>query len=165
MTNPNAVIYLEGPTLPEVSRFLGGISNVELLASAARTATAGTNGAAVVVGAGFGQAEFLLTLTNAADDVDDTLDVYIDCSLDDGATWVNIVHFTQILGNGADAQKFVAICPRAGSPDEISVTSDVGAGATPRNFIGDRVRVRYVIVDPTGADATFTFSVVAAFKA
>ena len=165
MTDPSQAIYpgARDQTVREAVQFLAGLSNVELLASGVRTATGGTNGETFIVGAGFGQAEFILALTNAEDDVDDTLDVYIDSQVGDG-TWVNIVHFTQILGNGADALKFVAICPRTGTAVEENVTSDVAAGGTPRNFIGDRVRVRYVIVDPSGADATFTFKVVAAFK-
>ena len=164
MATPEKVIYGQRDmTVREAVQFLAGLSNVELLPSAVRTAAAEAFGDTAVIGAGFGQAEFLLVLTNAGTAAGDTLDVYIDGQMGDG-TWVNIVHFTQILGNGADALKFVAICPRPGSTSEENVTTDVTAGGTPRNFIGDRVRVRYAIVDANGASATFTFKVVAAFK-
>lgn len=164
MVIPSEVIYgSRDMTVREAVQFLAGLSNVELLPSAARIVTVEDLGDTIIVGAGFGQAEFLLLLTNAETDADDTLDVFVDSQLGDG-TWVNIVHFTQILGNGANDLKFVAICPRAGSTSEENVTADVAAGGSPRNFIGDRVRVRHVIVDPSGSNATFTFKVIAAFK-
>lgn len=164
MTTPAKVIYgNRDMTVREAVQFLAGLSNVEL-ASISAAGVSSVTGTAFVVGAGFGQVEILLALTDAQDDVDDTLDVYVDSSPDGGTTWVNFVHFTQILGNGSDVLTFVAISPRIGTAIEENVTSDVAAGGTPRPFIGDRVRVRYVVVDPTGADASFDFTVTATFK-
>jgi hypothetical protein len=45
-------------------------------------------------------AEFLLNVTAAATAAGDTLDVYIQATSDDGTTWDDFVHFSQILGNG-----------------------------------------------------------------
>lgn len=164
--DPAQVIYEVGDaTVREAVQALRGFDNATILSSAARTATAGANGPTVLLPHnGFRIAQFLLVLTNAATDADDTLDVYVDTSPDGGNSWVNIVHFTQILGNGADSQKYAAVSNVNIAGDEFDVTSDVAAGATPRNFLGQQLRARYVIVDPTGANATFTFSVVASFK-
>lgn len=160
--NPDTVIYGgRDATVREAAQAWLGLPDVELLPSAARGAGSG-NGVTVAGLQGFGQAEFLLELTAAATEVDDTLDVFVDCFID--GTAVNIVHFTQVLGNGADALKFIALCPRQGASDEFAATADVAAGGTPRPFIGDAVRVRWAVVDPTGANASFTFRVVASFK-
>ena len=152
-------------TVREAVQPLLGLSNVELLDLSGVGATSGdVDGGAHVVGAGFGQVELLLIITDAATDGDDTLDVFVDSSPDDGVTWVNFVHFTQVLGNGANSLKFVAISPRIGTASEENVTTDLAAGATPRPFVGDRVRVRHNVVDPSGSNASFDFKVVAAFK-
>ena len=44
---------------------------------------------------------FLLNVTNADTDANDTLDVYIQESPDGGTTWNDIAHFAQILGTTA----------------------------------------------------------------
>jgi hypothetical protein len=129
---------------------------IALLASAARTATAGTNGAAFPVTTRVLFA-ILLEFTNKADDVDDTCDVYIDMLL--GATWINAVHFTRVLGNAADASKeYALLMPSAGTAP-ITATADAGSGVIRPEVIGSQIRARWIIVDPSGADATFTFSV------
>src|SRR5689334_7803739 len=77
----------------------------------------------------FRQALLLLDVTAAAAASGDTLDVYIDTSPDGGVTWVNVVHFTQILGNGG-AKKYWAVLDPGGAPGTavIAVTSDAASG-------------------------------------
>ena len=127
---------------------------IELFPLVARTAVVGAVSASYV---NPGRVAFmwLLELTAAADDVDDTLDVYIDTLV--GTTWINIAHFTQILGNGADAiVRFVIIVPGNMLTTDVA-TADCAAGVA-RPAIGSQYRGRYTIVDGGGADATFTFS-------
>ncbi len=164
MVDIEKVIYgTHDITVREAVQSLAGLSNVQLVAVSG-AGVGSVTGGAIVVGSGFGQLEVLLALTDADNDVDDTLNIFVDSSPDGGTTWVNIIHFTEILGNGANTLNFVAISPRIGAATEENVTTDVAAGGTPRPFIGDRLRVRYVIVDPTGADASFDFIVTASFK-
>ncbi len=110
-----------------------------------------------------------LKLTDAKADVGDTLDVFIDTSFDGGTTAVNCVHFTQILGNGADAITEVAILDPGGTPgtDVVDATSDLASGKVAPTLCGDALRVRYVVAkdaDPV-EDQSFNFSVVALCKA
>src|SRR5512139_589861 len=91
---------------PVVTPFL---KEYVLAASAARTATAGTNGSTIPMEEPWSYAMIVFKQTAAATEVDDTCDVYIDLSPDGGTTWINAVHFTQRLGNGTDAQTDVAV--------------------------------------------------------
>jgi len=141
---------------------LAGLSGV-VLADVTQVGAIGSTNKDTFVGlGGFTEAEFLLSVTAAATAVDDTLDVFIDSSNDGGVTFLNIAHFTQVLGNGG-AKKEVAICMRAAAA-LIAVTSDVAAGGVPRAFVGDAVRVRYVVVDAGAVNASFAFKVTASFK-
>ena len=133
---------------------------VTLKASSAVTATAGTNGTAVYLAGERRRYIFLLTLTAAATDVDDTLDVYIDWSLDN-STYYNGGHFTQILGTGADSQKFYMVFdPSNPGTAVIDATSDAAAGAVRPALFGAYVRARWVVVNPGAGAASFTFSVI-----
>lgn len=136
----------------------GAYETVTLAASAARTATAGTGATAVKMPLGAAAYGFVLDLTNAATDANDTLDVYIQTKLD-GTNWVDVIHFTQILGNGADALRYVSKVTPAVATAEFNNATALGAAAV-RNLAGDEWRAYWVIVDPTGSNATFTFSVV-----
>jgi hypothetical protein len=127
-----------------------------LLGSAARTATAGTNGTAVKIPARLAFA-IVLEFTDKAADADDTCDVYIDMLV--GDTWVNAIHFAQALGNGTDASKQYALLLPSADAAVLDVSADAAPGVVRPNVIGSQIRVRWVIVDPTSANATFTFSV------
>jgi hypothetical protein len=131
----------------------------ELLASEARTASdvssempISNNNTGIM---------FLLTVTNKATEVGDTLDVYIQDSIDDGTTWDDVVHFTQQLGNGTDAEKSLAIVSKNISPEsELHTPQDAGMGVGVRQGpIGPRVRVKWVIADSGTDNASFTFGV------
>lgn len=131
---------------------------VTLFASAVRAgATAGTNGTAVYIGGERRRFLWLLSLTDAQDAAGDTLDVYVDYSLDN-VTYYNAVHFTQILGNGANVLAFFTVCdPTAGLTADVNVTTDAAVNTTRPALFGPYVRGRYVLVDGGGAHS-FTFS-------
>jgi hypothetical protein len=136
-----------------------------LRASAAQAGAGTVNGTPVKFQHPFREAMILLDVTAAATEADDTLDVYIDTSPDGGTTWINVGHFTQVLGNGG-AKKFV-MALRADNPGTsavTNVTSDAAAGATRQYGIADRLRYRGVVVDPTGSNASFTYAVTAFLK-
>ncbi|MCC7139779.1 MAG: hypothetical protein IT460_15255 [Planctomycetes bacterium] len=126
-----------------------------LVAAAARTATAGDAGAAARLPIA-GAYVFVLDVTEAATDVGDTLDVFVQALL--GSTWVDVAHFTQVLGNGG-AKRYVAkVC--AGVAEAMFSDASALAAGSVRHVVGDAWRARWVIVD-ADADASFTFSVVA----
>lgn len=134
-----------------------------LRASAAQ-ATAGTvTGTGQVFRQPMREATVLLNVSAAGTAAGDTLDVYVDTSPDGGTTWVNIGHFTQVLGNGG-AKKFV-MALRSDNPGATAVadvTSDAAAGATRQYGINDRLRYRGIVAETTAA--TFTYSVTAFIK-
>lgn len=129
-----------------------------LLASAARTVTAGTNGSAVYLPDAPNGYAFILNVTAAATDVGDTLDVQVQTTLDGGTTWTPIAAFTQCLGNGG-AKTHIAKVSSDGAVTMFENAATLSAGSI-RNLCGDQYRVRWVIVD-ADADASFTFSVTA----
>lgn len=130
-----------------------------LLASAVQTATsAGAASIRMPVAAAY---VFVLDLTNAATDVDDTLDIFIQTRIDDASdNWIDVVHFTQILGNGSDTLQFIEKITVALDEAGFEIGSALAEGVV-RNLAGDEWRVRWVIVDPTGSNVSFTFSVTA----
>jgi len=131
---------------------------VVLAASAAVTATGNGSAFRLPECRGLG---FVLDLTNAATDVGDELDVSIQMKLD-GTNWVDVVHFTQILGNGSNTLRFFGKISADGAMTMFENGSALAAAAI-RNLIGLEMRAAWVVVpdadDP--ADQTFTFSVVA----
>lgn len=132
---------------------------VTLFASANRTATAGTNGTAVYLGGERIVFLFLLDVTLCDDDVDDTLDVYVDWSMDN-VTYYNGIHYTQVLGNGAPIQFYAIVGPAAAGTAVINTTTDAAVSVVRPEVFGPYARGRYVLVDGGGADADFTFSLV-----
>ena len=136
-----------------------------LLASKTVTA-AGSVSETAVTGLGcYDQAQIELKLTDAKAEAGDTLDVFIDTSFDGGTTWVNCVHFPQILGNGADALQFLATLCRTANPGEdvVALASDCAAGKVRAAVFGDRLAVRHTVADGGGGTQSFTFEVVALF--
>ncbi|HDZ21931.1 hypothetical protein LCGC14_0714580 [marine sediment metagenome] len=130
---------------------------------AATTTAAGaidTTGSAVGMGIPLNGFVFVLDVTAAATDVGDLLDVSVETRIDDGvgATWHQVVHFTQVLGDGG-AKQFVEKITSARIEAGYESGTALGAGLV-RNLIGDEWRVAWVQVD-ADSDATFTFSVTA----
>jgi hypothetical protein len=133
------------------------LSGQILLPSAARTVTTGDFGSTF---ANWGEWHVLLLqldVTAAATDVGDTLDVTVQTTLD-GTNWVDIYHFTQVLGNGG-AKRYYGKIVWDAAMTEFENGTALGAAAG-RAIIGDSYRVKWVIVD-ADADASFTFSVTA----
>jgi hypothetical protein len=128
-----------------------------LAASAARTA--GGNGTAVGGLGGFRRFVFLLSITASAADAGDTLDVYVDASLDE-ATWVNAVHFTQQAGDGAARKEVAVLDPSNPGTSVVNVTSDAASGAVRPAVWGPYLRARWAIADSGNGDSSHTFSLV-----
>lgn len=132
-------------------------------------APAGTvhNTASSVVGAGVAfreawrEATIVLKVTAAATGAGDTLDVFIDTSYDGGTTWVNLGHFTQVLGNGG--LKTFSMNLRDDNPGATAITditADAAAGATRQYGLGSLIRYRSTVA----ASGAFTFGISALLK-
>lgn len=134
---------------------------VELVASAARTATStGTTAVDLLSRPGGQPAKsiaFVLDVSAAATDAADTLDVFVQTKLD-GTNWVDVVHFTQVLGNGG-AKRFFAKIETDTAVTMFENGTALGAAAV-RALFGREWRARWAIVD-ADADGSFTFSLVA----
>ncbi len=127
-----------------------------------RNSAAGTGIAQLGLLRKYELATFQLNVTAAAAGATDTLDVFIDLSLD-GNLWINALHFTQVLGNGG-AKTFVnQLCFPTAAVADINVTSD-GAANSARNLWAPHVRAGFVQVSG-GGTAQFTFQVLAALQA
>ncbi len=140
------------------------MSALTLVSSAVRTSS-GNSGTLTPFGAKVGKlkaAIYQLAVSAAATDASDTLDVYVQHSPDDGTTWDDFIHFTQVLGNGG-TKKFIATWARDVTPEgEIKVPADAAlAAGVLQGPITPLVRVKWVIVDAGTANASFTFSLVA----
>jgi len=101
----------------------------------------------------------VLNLTAAATAAADTLDVYVDGSYDGGITWVNLIHFAQILGNGS-VKKFMATIGNGNSAaSAVDASSDAAAGAVRQCPVPSRIRHRAVAVDGGAAgDVSFNYT-------
>lgn len=132
---------------------------ITLLASAARLVS-GTGAVANVPNVSLLRGGlFVLDVTAAASLAGDTLDVYVQSSYDDGTTWDDFVHFTQVLGNGG-AKKIRAkwlrdLVPTTPMGLLKDATLAVGVEQGP---VFPLLRIKYVVVDGTGTHS-FTFSV------
>lgn len=127
---------------------------LSLYAATVPVAAQSLTGTAVTGNYTSGFAVWVLNVTIAvASDVGDTLDVYVDTSVD-GTVWVNVVHFAQILGNGT-AKRFLAIVSPASTvmTAPVDVSADAAAGAV-RHALGHQWRYRLVQVD-ADSDANF----------
>lgn len=131
---------------------------ITLKASSVITATAGTNGTAVYIGGERRRYIFILDVTAAATDATDTLDVYVDWSLDD-VTYYNGGHFTQCLGNGGAKKYYMVFDPSSPGTAVIDATSDAANSTVRPALFGPYVRSRWIEVDAGGAASSFTFSV------
>lgn len=109
--------------------------------------------------------QVVLDVTAAATDAGDTLDVYVDTSFDGGASFVNIGHFTQVLGNGG-AKKYIMsfLAAPIAAANSVSFVADQAASAALQIGFGDRLRIRSVVVDASTLNVSFTYSVKAHIK-
>lgn len=136
---------------------------VILLPSAARTSSDVGDTVELPVADNSGSAllkrgiHFVLNLTDAQTDTQDTLDVSIQTQLD-GTNWIDVVHFTQILGDGANALTYHAKITADGAQAIFEDGSALAESAV-RNILGRQWRAQWTIVDSNDGDQTFTFEV------
>jgi hypothetical protein len=140
------------------------LTTVQTLRASAAQATAGTDtGSAVQLSRSYRELIVQLIVSEAAD-VSDTLDVYVDTSFDSGTTWVNIGHFTQVVGNGGAKTYVMSFCnANPGTSAVIDVSSTASAGATRQIGFGNRIRYRGVMVD-ADENGSFTYGIKALLK-
>ena len=130
---------------------------ITLRASAISAATASTTGTAVVLSGERLIHAFVLACTDVATDGADTLDVYID-TLFGTATWINCVHFTQIIGTDANTTSFFATVMPENLGTSVAITTDCAVG-TSRGIVGSQWRARWTVIDADG-DASFIWSLI-----
>lgn len=139
------------------------ITHIETLRASAEQLQGTVTGDALKLQYDAEQLNVILDVTAAATAVNDTLNVYIDTSFDGGITWVNIGHFTQVLGNGGVKRFLMSF---KANPLATSNVVDHGANQTAGNALqvgfGDRIRYRGVVVE--GGSAAFTYAVKAFLK-
>ncbi len=130
---------------------------ITLFAAAARsTAAVNEAGTAVYIGGERDRFVFILNVTAATDAAADTLDVFIDWSLDN-TTWFNGAHFTQVLGNGGAVAYYTVFDARTGTTADVAVSADQAVSTTVPTLFGPYVRGRYTLV-ADGVAHSFTFS-------
>lgn len=129
---------------------------IELLADGTRTTATTAYGSAVRLPRPENGVVFLLNMTDKAAAAGDTLDVYVQTLI--SATWVDVVHFTQQLGNGTNDEEYFAKICTAAAQAEFEEATALGAAAV-RHVIGDEWKVKYTIVDAGGGTQSFRFDV------
>lgn len=103
-----------------------------------------------------------LDVTDAEAASDDTLDVFVQTTID-GENWIDIAHFTQVLGDGGPV-RYVTKLVASAAETEFETGTALTAAAV-RNLVGDQYRVRWDIVDGSeDSSQSFTFSVTANCK-
>lgn len=130
---------------------------VTLAASGARTADG--NGSWIYVGGERSKIMWVLDITASATDAGDTLDVFIDVSLDGSNQLANVVHFTQQAGNGSAATEVATIDALAPGTSTVVVTADASAAAVRPGVTGPYYRARWEVVDSGDGNSSHTFSV------
>lgn len=104
---------------------------------------------------------FVLNVTAAAVGAGDTLDVYVQSSIDDGTIWDDFIHFTQVLGNGG-LKKFKAAWSLYGGAPTVTMgqlqDGALAAGSVNQGPIGNTWRTKTVVAGGTAA-FSYTLSV------
>lgn len=136
---------------------------------ASRTETTGTGTASIALSenviARTRAAVFLLDITAAATDSGDTLDVWIQHSVN-GSDWDDFVRFTQAAGNAGPAQ-YQARWVRDVTPDVEQGAKNgkaIAAGVT-QGPVGHQWRIAWTVTNTSTDDASFTFSLSANLSA
>jgi hypothetical protein len=129
---------------------------LSLVPSAARTASGNSGVLANLKAERLSGGEFHLKVTSAATGSGDTLNVYVQHSVDGGTTWDDFISFTQVLGNGG-AKHFIAPwMTDATAPAGMHAAQDaaLAAGSIQQGPTGESWRVKWVIA---GGGPSFTF--------
>ena len=129
-----------------------------LQASGAQTATNDGSSNAVTRIPSCEAIAFELDVTAAATDAGDLLDVFVQTTID-GTNYVDIAHFTQVLGNGGAKRYFTKVIASVATAEFENATA-LGAAAV-RNLMGIDYRVRWTVTDAGTDNASWTFAVYA----
>jgi len=107
-------------------------------------------------------ATFELDIIATATEAGDTLDVFVQTYIASTAKWIDVVHFTQVLGTDG-AMRFIGKI--VSTLDEaIFEVGTVLAVDTVRHILGNRWRCRWDIVDVTTLlNQSFTFELIGLF--
>lgn len=120
-----------------------------------------TNGASVPLPPPRGGIVYVFDLTAAATDVGDTFDVTVQVQVgtdaSGNAVWADVVHFTQVLGNGG-TKTFVAKTTSDLAQALFDNSVALTAGNV-RHIFGSNYRVVAALVDAGTQNASFTFTV------
>lgn len=137
---------------------------MEILAPTARTASGTSN--AVALSAPLNRwlsgAAFHLSVSAAATEVGDLLDVFLQHSVDGGTTYTDFVRFTQVVGNDSVPKNFYAHWVGLMTPTTAQHAAQDGAMTAGVNQgpIGDIIRVKWVVTAATTTgNESFTFGV------
>jgi len=129
------------------------------------TATAGTQVAGLQ---DFTKATVLLTVADKTFDASTTMDIYVQYSPDEGTTWDDIGHFTQITDAAIDDGTYVMLLSHgtgASIADRVTDDADgtLAAGTVRSRPWCDRMRVKYDGANLSGTD-TITLMVQSFFQ-
>lgn len=142
------------------SKYVGRAAAVnQVLAASATVTTTGTGTVPDLVLGEYSGILLQLEVTAAATAVGDLLDVFVQTTIDN-ATWLDMVHFTQVLGNGGAKRYIAKVLGNAAALTEYETGTALGAAAQ-RAIFGDQYRVRWVVTSSSAP--SFTFSVKANF--
>lgn len=131
-----------------------------IVASAARTASGASSALAMTNVESLRYARFVLDVTAAGTLAADTLDVFVQQSIDGGVTYDDVVHFTQVLGNGG-AVKHIAEWQSNITPEaDLHAPADgtFAVGVRQGGLLTPPLRAKWTIVNGGGTHA-FTFSI------
>jgi hypothetical protein len=129
--------------------------------SPSQTVTSGTAATTTPVGIPHMMNGLLLVLdvTVAAAAAGDTFDVKVQALIEGtlaSGTWSDVIHFTQVLGNGG-AKRFIAKIVGATA---VALFPDAAlAAGSQKDIFGDYYRVSYTVVDGGAHGQSFTFAV------
>ncbi len=99
----------------------------------------------------------VLDITADEQAADDTFDCFVQTKLD-GTNWLDVIHFEQHLGN-AGAARYVAKIVAPGAVGAFDVSDTLASGSV-RHLLGTVWRCRWVIVNGTAAEFTFTVTII-----
>jgi len=113
----------------------------------------------------FKTAAFCLDVTAMTrDDSDESLDVVLETSYNQGNSWVRFARFKTIETTGAQTQVIIVEPSGGYTLLEDCESSDPSSGQVLATYLGDKVRTGSTFTDPAGDDSEATFSVYGVFK-
>jgi len=105
-------------------------------------------------------ATFLLSVTAAATEAADKLNVYVQSSADGGTTYDDFIHFTEVAGNGGAVKHIAIVNFRASPTSSLHTPNDAALSAgVNQGPVANDWRVKWVVTDASTDNASFTFSI------